>query len=224
LIKSGEIYFLSRPRRFGKSLLVSTLKEIFLGNRELFRELYIYDKIEWQQYPVVHIDFSVLDYNNASELKNSLFSILDSINKEYKLSVKKESLKIYFEKVIKALAKIHGKNVVLLIDEYDKPIIDFISETDIARENRDLLGDFYSVLKGMDAYLHFVLITGVSRFSKESIFSGLNNFLDITLDKRFSTMPGITKSELNDRLIEYVKTLAGHENERLVNIEQKIKK
>jgi hypothetical protein len=126
-LQAGKYLFLSRPRRFGKSLLVSTLSEIFCGNKALFHGLYIYDKIEWQSLPVIHIDFSAIDFSTETELREGFFDLLDGINADYQLGVDKRGFKAYFRKIIRALSEKNGK-VVVLIDEYDKPIVDHIDD------------------------------------------------------------------------------------------------
>ena len=206
----GKYYFLSRPRRFGKSLLVSTLKEIFSGNRELFKGLWIYDKIEWQTYPVIHIDFTKISYDSPEELKKSIERAIRYIAKEYEVQLAEDT--DYKETFSRLTAELSKRNkVVLLIDEYDKPIIDKINEKDTAVGNRDVLREFYAVIKATDEYNHFAFITGVSKFSKVSVFSGLNNLTDITLDDQFSTLMGCTHEELLHYFDDRLRQLAGEE-------------
>ncbi len=196
LITSGKYYFLSRPRRFGKSLLISTLKEIFNGNKELFKGLSIYDKIQWELHPVIHISFSSITYSQSTVIfQNEIIDKLKYIGKQYGVYIAGSTLNSVFNKLLQELSKIN--NVVILIDEYDKPIIDYITKLNKAYENRDVLRDFYSSIKDNDQYIKFCFLTGVSKFSKVSVFSGLNNLKDITLDDRFSTICGITQDELN---------------------------
>jgi len=210
LNSSGKYFFISRPRRFGKSLTVSTLKEIFSGNKELFKGLYIYDKIEWNKYPVICIDFAKIVYSEGKEVfRKTLIDTLIKIGNFYNITLeKREFLKQSFEELIEKLSKIN--RVVLLIDEYDKPIIDHITDIPKASENREVLREFYSVLKGSDEYIKFVFITGVSKFSRVSIFSGLNNLKDISLRREFSTLMGITQEELKTYFSLWIKEL-GHE-------------
>ena len=210
LISSGECYFISRPRRFGKSLLISTLKEIFSGSKELFKGLYIYDKIKWEKYPVVHIDFSSIVYEkDRSIFEKSLSRVLKNIGTAYEITIEAQELKEQFDELIRKLGS--ARKVVVLIDEYDKPIVDHITDTHKAQENREVLREFYSVLKGCDGYLRFVFITGVSKFAKVSIFSGLNNLEDITLDRRFAKMTGITQEELEEYFLEHLSVLQKQE-------------
>jgi len=205
LIQSKYV-FLSRPRRFGKSLLVSTLSEIFSGNQALFQGLYIYDKIKWQSHPIIHIDFSVIDFSTETDLREGLLDLLDDINVDYQLGVKKRGFKAYFKKIIQALSAKKGK-VVVLIDEYDKPIVDHIDEIKKATKNRKILKDFFGVLKYSDAFLRFVFFTGVSKFSRVSIFSELNNLRDITFSKQFATLLGYTQDELESYFGQHIQSL-----------------
>jgi len=223
LITSGDYIFLSRPRRFGKSLTVTTLKEIFSGNKELFKDLYIYDKIEWNKYPVIHIDFAKIVYSEGKDVfKKTLIDTLIKIGNIYNITLEKtEFLKQNFEELIEKLSKIN--RVVILIDEYDKPIIDHITDIPKASENREVLREFYSVLKGSDEYIKFVFITGVSKFSKVSIFSGLNNLKDLTLRREFSTIMGITEEELKKYFSQHIKNIALQENLNEKDILKKIK-
>ena len=206
LMESGDYFFLSRPRRFGKSLLVSTLSEIFSGNQALFQGLYIYDQIEWQPHPVIHIDFSGIDFSTGAELRKGLIELLDGFNADYQLGIEKRGFKAYFKKIIRALSERKGK-VVVLIDEYDKPIVDHIDDIEKSTKNREILRDFFGVLKSSDAFLRFVFLTGVSKFSRVSIFSDLNNLRDITLSKQFATLLGYTQTELESYFDNYIQTL-----------------
>lgn len=201
----GKFYFLSRPRRFGKSLLISTLYELFSGNRDLFNNLWIYDKIEWKKYPVIYIDFLEIAYKTPQKLEHSLGKKIREIADEYEIEIDPDDdYKEAFRHLIKRLAKTYKTNVVILVDEYDKPIIDFIETEDIdkAKANRRVLKHFYSVLKSSDQYIRFAFITGVSKFSRVSIFSDVNNLNDITIDNNFSTLLGLTQDELF-RYFEY---------------------
>lgn len=194
LINNDSNCFLSRPRRFGKSLLISTLKEIFSGSKELFKDCWIYDKIEWKSYPIIHIDFLGLDYLNIG-LDQALDYRLNDIAANFNVSLKKPSIKAKFSELIDILAQNGGK-VVVLIDEYDKPIIDYLDNIPEARKNQDILKNFFSVLKYQNQYIRFLLITGVSKFTRVSIFSDLNHIADLTLDPNYSMMLGYTKEEI----------------------------
>jgi Predicted AAA-ATPase/PD-(D/E)XK nuclease superfamily len=195
---NGGVYFLSRPRRFGKSLMVSTLKELFEGNRTLFKGLWIEDKWDWSKTnPVIHISFSRLDYQSLGLLR----VILDEINAisqqvGYTI-IDKTALKQNFEGLIRYLHEKHGK-VVILIDEYDKPIIDYLETSKLpqARENQSVMKTFYSILKDAEAHIQMLFITGVSKFAKVSIFSDLNHLTDLTLNSKYATIAGYTQTEL----------------------------
>jgi hypothetical protein len=207
--QGGKYYFLSRPRRFGKSLLISTLAEIFSGNKELFKGLWIYDKIEWAQYPVLHIDFSKIEFETPKKLKKSIKKFLYEKALSYGISLDEE--KSYKEIFVELIEKLSSRGrVVILVDEYDKPIIEFIETEKVAtaRANQRVLKNFYAVIKGSDKYIHFVMITGVSKFSRMSIFSDLNNLNDITIDERFSTLLGLTHDELLDYFSDRIDRLS----------------
>jgi len=197
LIHSGKYYFISRPRRFGKSLLISTLAEVFRGNKDLFKGLYIYDKIEWEEYPVIHLSMSGLKgTNDINSINESMILMLRNSARENNVEIEEFSnVALMFGELINKLSK--KNKVVVLIDEYDKPILDNINNIEISKRNRDFLRDFYSVLKDNDQYIKFCLLTGVSKFSKVSVFSGLNNLKDITLNERFSTICGLTQEEVD---------------------------
>ncbi|OYT13107.1 MAG: AAA family ATPase, partial [Bacteroidetes bacterium 4572_114] len=148
-----KYYFLSRPRRFGKSLLLNTIKEIFLGNKELFKGLWIYDKIDWEPHPVIKISFSNIDYKSLG-LEEAIDVALTGIAEDYHFQFSKKSFALKFDELIKFLAR--EKRVVILIDEYDKPIIDYLDDLSKAEENRDILKNFYSVIKDADKYIRFL--------------------------------------------------------------------
>jgi Predicted AAA-ATPase/PD-(D/E)XK nuclease superfamily len=197
LIYSGKYYFLSRPRRFGKSLLVSTLKELFEGNKAIFEGLWIQSQWDWSKTnPVIHISFDSIDYQGLG-LNKAIIKALNDCAKAHEVSITAETLKSSFTELIELLNKKYGK-VVILIDEYDKPILDYLEteKTEQAKANRDVLRDFYSVLKNADALLELLFITGISKFSKISIFSHLNNLTDITIDENFAALTGYTHEEL----------------------------
>jgi hypothetical protein len=208
LVSSGSYYFLSRPRRFGKSLLVSTLKELYKGNKTLFEGLWIHDKWDWSKTnPVIHISFDDISYRTQS-LEEGLYQEMQLIANQYKIRLTGANYKPQFKELIQKLAKKYGR-VVILIDEYDKPIIDFLESHTIekAKENRLILRDFYSVLKNADEFIQFVFITGISKFAQMSIFSHLNNLKDITLDKKYATLTGYTQAELEHSFKEYLEDI-----------------
>jgi hypothetical protein len=203
LLKRGGIYFLSRPRRFGKSLLISILKEIFNGKKELFKGYWIYDRIQWQKYPVIHLDFLDIDYRTLG-LEKALSNQLDRIAKQYGLKSEGDSCKEKFGNLIRRLST--EKRVAVLIDEYDKPIIDYLEKhkLEIAAENRDSLRNFYSVLKSQDNNIEFLFITGISRFSKVSVFSELNHLNDITFHPDYMKMLGFSREEIEAHFSSYI--------------------
>lgn len=217
--EGGQYYFLSRPRRFGKSLLISTLKEIFSGNKELFKGLWIYDKLAWEKHPVIHLDFLGLEYGSREALIDTLEYMVNQNAKAHGVRLKEKGYDKRFKELIFELSKTN--KVVILVDEYDKPLIDFIEKKEVAKVNRDVLKTFYGAIKGADEYLKFVFITGVSKFSKVSIFSDLNNLRDITISDSFSTLVGYTEEELLYYFDEGIKEMAeGKRAELLADIEK----
>ncbi len=212
LITTGKYYFISRPRRFGKSLLVSTLKEIFEGNQELFKGLYIYDKIEWKKHPVIKVDFTGISYSDDTVLRKSLTSFIENTAQEYNIILNNKFVGDSFQELLKRISEEQKTKVVILIDEYDKPIIDKLPDTTKAAANREVLREFYGAIKGADPYLKFVFITGVSKFAQVSIFSGLNNLDDITLNSKFATIVGITEEELRHAFRDFIPLLCTQYN------------
>jgi hypothetical protein len=208
LVTRGKYYFLSRPRRFGKSLLISTLKELFEGNKSVFEGTWIEDKWDWAKtHPVIHISFDAVDYQGLG-LEKGIIKELKQCAKNNKIELTESTLKSLVEELIERLEAQYGK-VVLLIDEYDKPIIDYLedSKIDQAKANRAVLRDFYSVLKNAGDSLELVFITGISKFSKVSLFSHLNNLDDITTDESYGTLTGYTQTELAFYFDDYLKII-----------------
>ena len=205
LVTTGKYYFFSRPRRFGKSLLISTLKELFKANRPIFSDLWINDKWDWSKTnPVIHISFDALSYPELG-LAEALKSELSDQAKTFGVRLYKKDLKGKFIELLQKLNDKHGK-VVLLIDEYDKPIIDYL-ETEVLEQayiNRTIMRDFYSVLKNADDLLQFMFITGITKFSRISLFSHLNNLSDITLSPQYATLTGYTQAELEAYFGDYL--------------------
>ena len=197
MITSNKYYFLSRPRRFGKSLMVSTLDYLFQGKKELFEGLYIYDKWKFEEYPIIRISFSDIGYREIG-LELAIDIKLNSIAEKYGVTFKSTSPSQKFKELIQQLYTAFDKQVVVLIDEYDKPIIDYLDKANLhkAKENRDVMKSFYSILKDADPYLELVFITGISKFSQVSIFSDLNNLYDITLHYAYNESCGISQKEL----------------------------
>ncbi len=197
LVTGGKYFFLARPRRFGKSLTLSTINELFNGSRELFEGLWIDEHWDWSRTnPVVHIGFSRLGYQEIG-LERAILRELDMQAERFGLELVGEGVSFRFQEL---LIKLNAKlgRVVVLIDEYDKPLIDYLSKEELPRafEHQRLLKTFYSILKDNDAQLRFLLITGVSKFSKVGVFSDLNNLLDISLSATHATLVGITEQEL----------------------------
>ena len=198
LLDRGKHYFLSRPRRFGKSLFLDTLKELFEGNEPLFEGLHIHGHWDWQvRYPVVRLDFSSGNYQEPGDLRAEVAAQLNALENEAKVSPCDESASARLRHLMKVLHERSGQRVVLLVDEYDKPILDVLEVPEVARSNRDFLRGLYSTVKFSDAHIRFTFITGVSKFSKVSLFSGLNNLKDITLDTRYSAICGYTDADLD---------------------------
>ena len=198
LIDEGTHYFLSRPRRFGKSLFVDTLKELFEGNEALFKGLYIHDRWDWSvRHPVVRLDFSGGNFKESGYVKAALMAQLDAVERRTGVASDYATGPERFAHLLEALHDHSGQPVAVLIDEYDKPILDALEVPDIARANRDFLRGLYAVIKASDAHVRFTFITGVSKFSKVSLFSGLNNLTDITLEPEYSALCGYTDADLD---------------------------
>jgi len=205
LITEGKYYFLSRPRRFGKSLFLDTLKEIFQGNKELFKGLYIYDKFDFEKHPVIRISFNDGGFKSKKDFNQYLYQVLDKNQRDLGIECPKDfTMSGCFKRLIEEACNKYEKQVVVLIDEYDKPILDNIEDTVIAREMREELKNFYSVIKGADEYIRFAFLTGVSKFSKVSLFSGLNNLNDITVDKNFATICGYTQDDIETSFADHL--------------------
>lgn len=219
LVTKGDIYFLSRPRRFGKSLLVSTLKAYFQGKRELFKGLAIASlEKDWAEYPVFHIDFNGLDATKYGELEAKIEDSVSSWEEIYGRNPVYTTIGDRFREVLKKANEKYGRRAVVLIDEYDKPILDVLDSEPVIgadghrcsmeKKNRQTLKAFYSVFKAADEYLQFVLLTGVTKFSQVSVFSGFNQPADISMDRRYEALCGITESELYSYFAEPIKELA----------------
>jgi Predicted AAA-ATPase/PD-(D/E)XK nuclease superfamily len=205
-------FFLSRPRRFGKSLFMSSLEQVFLGNKELFKGLYIYDKIEWESYPVIRLSMDAIGFPSIG-LEQALFAEVKGIAKQCELTLEETGYDRCFKELIIKLSEKHQKPVVILIDEYDKPIISYIEKENTvqAEKNRDILKSFYGIMIAHSKYLRFVFMTGVSKLSKVSIFSDLNYFDDLTLDNEYVTICGFTEAEIKQNCQEGIASLAAKE-------------
>ena len=205
LLNDVSYYFLSRPRRFGKSLLLDTIAEVFNGDRELFKGLWIYDSdYKFKKHPVVRLDMSKIPNKNPETLEYALLSELKKLAKTEKLDIDSAEPAILFCDLIENLFYKYNQRVVVLIDEYDKPILDHIDDIKTAGGNRKALSGFYGILKSMDPYLRMTFITGVTKFSKTSIFSVLNNLKDITMVKKYSDICGIPISCLDECFGEHI--------------------
>ena len=218
LLLSNRVYFLSRPRRFGKSLLLSTLAAYFRGQKELFKGLYIEHAEEelareenreaWQQYPVLYLDFAGKNYQTKEDLIERLSLNLRSWEKTYGVDKISDSPDEQFAYIIEQIHALYGKQVVVLIDEYDKPLYESLENLELNATYRGVLRGFYSVIKSQDAYIRFAFLTGITKFSKVSIFSGLNNLEDISMNNAYAGICGITEQELEANFDPYIRVLA----------------
>jgi len=198
LINHGKHYFLSRPRRFGKSLFLDTLKQLFEGNEALFKGLKAHDQWDWSvKYPVLRFSFGSNHYNNTQALGETLNTQLTHLEASLGIKPQFQDAGGRFADLIVQAHQKNGQPVVILIDEYDKPILDAITYPDVARQNRDFLRGFYGTIKDYDTQIKFSFLTGVSKFSKVSLFSGLNNLYDITLNPEFATICGYTDDDID---------------------------
>ena len=197
LADEGSYYFLSRPRRFGKSLFLSTLEAYFLGRKELFEGLAIYDMDkEWKSHPIFYIDLNTANFRDENSLYEVLNSHVSVWEEMYGAREYETTLALRFKGVIARAAEKEGRGVVILIDEYDKPILQTLRNQELQEKHRSLLKSFYSVLKTQDRYIRFAFITGVTKFGKVSVFSDLNNLMDISMDQRYISICGMTQNEL----------------------------
>ncbi len=198
LLDEGTHYFLSRPRRFGKSLFLDTLKELFKGNEPLFAGLHIHDHWDWSvRYPVLHLSFGSGNFKEPDYLEATLMEQLAAAERRAGIVSEYATAPGRFAFLLEALHDQAGQPVAVLIDEYDKPILDALELPEVARANRDFLRGLYAVIKDCDAHVRFTFITGVSKFSKVRLFSGLNNLTDITLDPCYSAICGYTDADLD---------------------------
>ena len=226
LVNSSKVYFLSRPRRFGKSLFLSTLTAYFLGQKELFTDLYLEEAEEeqalqenraaWQDYPVLYFDFNIGKYTDSGALNERLHVMLSEAESLYGISTSKEAQLFFasrFEKLLKGAYQKTGKQIVILVDEYDKPLLQTMGVNEALNEHyRNELKAFYSVIKTCDEYIRFAFLTGVTKFSKTSIFSDLNNLRDISLEKHYAGICGITQTELETNFQPEIQVLANEQD------------
>lgn len=211
LVTKGKYYFLSRPRRFGKSLLISTMKSLFLGKKELFEGTWIENNWDWSKTnPVIHFSFDKMSYQSLG-LDGAIIQEIKIIAKAFKVRLSQNDVKGLFNELLEKVSQKHG-SIVLLIDEYDKPIIDFLEfpPYEQAKVNQNIMRQFYSVLKSAEPYLRFFFVTGVSKFSKVSMFSELNNLKDITLHPDYATIAGYTQVELEYYFEDYLQLVENH--------------
>ena len=198
LLDGGTHYFLSRPRRFGKSLFLDTCKELFEGSECLFEGLAIHASWDWsKRHPVVRLDFGSGHFNEPGYLHKDVMAQLDGVESEWNLTSEYDTGPARLRQLLGALHARTGERVAVLVDEYDKPILDALDSPDVARANRDYLRGLYSVVKTCDASIRFTFLTGVSKFSKVSLFSGLNNLIDLTLDPRYAALCGYTDEDVD---------------------------
>lgn len=212
LVTTNKYYFLSRPRRFGKSLFLSTLKAYFLGKKELFNGLYIETvEKEWIEYPVLYLDLNSGIYDSEERLLNNLNYHLSEWEEEYNIQTRFVNPEDRLSNIIKTAFKQTGKQVVILVDEYDKPLLQTVDNEALHDKLKGILKGVYSVLKGCDEYIRFGMLTGVTKFSKISLFSDLNNLMDISLDENYTDICGITEEELKTNFTEHLQAFAEKE-------------
>ena len=209
MVSEGSYYFLSRPRRFGKSLMVSTLEAFFSGKKELFEGLYASTvEWEWKEYPILHLDLNVKKYESGDDLYKILNRHLEKWEQEYDSPYGERDLEERFLQVVECAYRKTGNRVVILVDEYDKPMLQAIGNEGLQNDYRATLKAFYGVLKSCDPYIRFAFLTGVTKFGKVSVFSDLNNLKDISMLPQYSTICGITEQELHDNFDDSVKEVA----------------
>lgn len=209
LINYSDFVFLSRPRRFGKSLLLNVYAALFEGKKELFKGLWIADKIDWEVYPVIQLNFSYLTHGESKEIfEQSGLQILKRIAVKYEIEITSPTIATYLSELIFQLHRKTGKYVVLLIDEYDKPISDHLTNPAIAERNKEWLRDIFENIKASEGMLRFFMMTGISKFAKMSVFSVLNNIEDITLNERFNDIVGFTEAEIRKHFAAFLPVFA----------------
>lgn len=219
----GYYFFLSRPRRFGKSLLVSTLKELFLGNKQLFEGLWINTSdYGWQKHPVIHLDFSAIASNTPDELRMSLSWVFDRVAKSYGLNIgAAPSPEAKLEELITELAE--KARVVILIDEYDRPLLKHVNDITAMRKIQEVLRDFYATIKAMSNNIQFFFMTGITKFSKTSVFSGLNNLIDLTLSEDAADLLGYTDAEIDHYFQPYMQAVATKQANSVTDVKNAMK-
>ena len=209
MVKTGSYYFLSRPRRFGKSLLISTLEAYFEGKKELFKGLAIENlEKDWIKYPILHLDLNIEKYNSPDSLDKILNDKLEYWESIYGTRPSETSFSLRFAGIVRRAYEQTGQRVAILVDEYDKPMLQSIGNEELQRSFRDTLKPFYGVLKSMDGCIKFAMLTGVTKFGKISVFSDLNNLNDISMDERYIEICGITEKEIHENLEDELHELA----------------
>ena len=224
LVKTGSYYFLSRPRRFGKSLLVSTLEAYFQGKKELFEGLAMEGlEKEWKRYPILHLDLNARKYDSAESLDQELDKHLEQWEKIYGSDYSDRAPEERFYHIIRMAYEQTGERVVILVDEYDKPMLQTIGNPYLQEQYRNTLKPFYGVMKSMDGYIKFALLTGVTKFGKVSVFSDLNNLMDISMDERYFDICGITERELTENFSEDIRVLADNNGQTFEQTREQLK-
>ena len=209
IAQTGQYYFLSRPRRFGKSLLVSTMEAYFQGKKELFDGLAIASlEKDWTEYPVLHFDLSGASYTDMEALNDKIGRQLETLESRFGVVKKYKTFPVRFDNLIECAYNKTGRQVVILIDEYDKPVIDNLDSPELQDKMRETLRGFYGVMKGKDGYIRFGFLTGVTKIGKMSVFSDLNNLKDISMDARYTDICGISEADLKDYFSDSVRELA----------------
>ena len=224
MVKTGSYYFLSRPRRFGKSLLISTLEAYFQGKKELFEGLAV-EKLEkdWIKYPILHLDLNIEKYDTPESLDKILDSSLTAWEKIYGAEPSERSFSLRFAGIIQRACEKTGRRVAILVDEYDKPMLQAIGNEALQKQFRDTLKPFYGALKTKDGSIKFALLTGVTKFGKVSVFSDLNNLKDISMDERFVDICGVTETEIHENLENELKELAQKQKMSLEEVCRELK-
>jgi len=216
------IYFLSRPRRFGKSLTLSTFRSIFSGEKELFKGLYIYDKpFDWKKYPIIHLSLNKIRVSTEKELEKKLCYLIEDAAELYDINLKRDDSSSLFDELIIKLSK--KSKIVILIDEYDKPLLDNVNNNTERKAIKETLKGLYSVIKANEEFLRFVFLTGVSKFSKVSVFSELNNLDDLSMNNKFGTALGFTQDEVDKYFGESIKEIALKQGKNHENLRQTLK-
>ena len=225
LVMSGRYYFLSRPRRFGKSLLISTLEAYFQGKKDLFKGLAMeHLEKEWASHPVFHLDLNIEKYDSPESLEAILNNHLSRWERIYGTDASETSLSLRFAGIIRRAYEQTGQRVVVLVDEYDKPLLQSIDNKEVQTQLRNTLKPFYGVLKTMDGCITFAMLTGVTKFGKVSVFSDLNNLMDISMDHRYTELCGISEKEIHSYFQEEITELAKLQQTDYDNIADKLRK